>query len=255
MKRLAYFLLIPLFLISCIKDKNSGRDACHDYIKNHDETGIDCGGSCEPCMTCSDGIKNQDEEGIDCGGSCDVCPTCDDGKKNQNETGIDCGGNCIPCASNACSIPLGFGDIVYLPTPDRRDTINNFYGYVTADNEEGPKMHFSFDFFPRGSSWMYCNGFNLDLYSRAILASDIMTTQVFTTGNPDHVPDAAFVSNLCVFTIDMPITDLIIPAGEKIYVTKMGTNQFNIKFCNLPVPKTSDYTFNTKFSANINFTF
>lgn len=44
---------------------------CDDGIKNGDETGIDCGGSCAPCgQTCDNGVKDGDETGIDCGGSC-----------------------------------------------------------------------------------------------------------------------------------------------------------------------------------------
>ena len=46
---------------------------------------------------CSDEIKNQDETGIDCGGSCNACPTCEDEIQNQDETGIDCGGVCGAC--------------------------------------------------------------------------------------------------------------------------------------------------------------
>lgn len=52
---------------------------CEDGVQNGDETGVDCGGSCNPCEippeeSCSDGIQNQDETGIDCGGSCPACP-------------------------------------------------------------------------------------------------------------------------------------------------------------------------------------
>ncbi|MEP6795152.1 MAG: GEVED domain-containing protein [Saprospiraceae bacterium] len=53
-----------------------------------------------PTPTCSDGIQNQGETGIDCGGPCQPCPpgaTCSDGIQNQGETGIDCGGPCQPC--------------------------------------------------------------------------------------------------------------------------------------------------------------
>ena len=48
---------------------------CFDGIQNGGETGIDCGGPCEPCLTpnCFDGIKNQNETGIDCGGPCEPC--------------------------------------------------------------------------------------------------------------------------------------------------------------------------------------
>ncbi len=52
--------------------------------------------------TCDDGMMNGDETGVDCGGSCEPCeteptPTCDDGMMNGDETGIDCGGSCDPC--------------------------------------------------------------------------------------------------------------------------------------------------------------
>ncbi|MDY8134847.1 PKD domain-containing protein [Aquimarina sp. 2201CG5-10] len=49
--------------------------------------------------TCDDGIQNGDETGIDCGGSCEACPTCDDDIQNGDETGIDCGGSCLPCTT------------------------------------------------------------------------------------------------------------------------------------------------------------
>jgi hypothetical protein len=47
--------------------------------------------------TCSNGIQDKTETGVDCGGLCDPCPTCDDSIQNQNETGVDCGGPCEPC--------------------------------------------------------------------------------------------------------------------------------------------------------------
>ncbi|MBT4540070.1 hypothetical protein HOC35_01025 [Candidatus Woesearchaeota archaeon] len=73
--------------------------SCFDNIKNQDELGIDCGGTCNTCETCYDGIQNQNEEGTDCGGICNTCETCFDNIKNQDETGIDCGGVCnIPCS-------------------------------------------------------------------------------------------------------------------------------------------------------------
>ena len=82
---------------------------CTDGIQNGNETGVDCGGSCAPCMTmptCSDGIQNGNETGVDCGGSCAPCmmtPTCSDGVQNGNETGVDCGGSCTPCmATTTC---------------------------------------------------------------------------------------------------------------------------------------------------------
>ena len=48
--------------------------------------------------TCTDGIQNGTETGVDCGGPCDPCPSCTDGIQNGEETGIDCGGpDCDPC--------------------------------------------------------------------------------------------------------------------------------------------------------------
>jgi hypothetical protein len=100
---------------------------CSDGIQNQGETGVDCGGPCEPCCptckipTCFDGIQNQGETDVDCGGPCEPCydgeycrinedclsdycynktcrtPTCSDGIQNQGETGVDCGGPCDPC--------------------------------------------------------------------------------------------------------------------------------------------------------------
>lgn len=46
---------------------------------------------------CFDSLKNGNEDGIDCGGSCVPCPSCNDGIKNQNETDVDCGGVCGEC--------------------------------------------------------------------------------------------------------------------------------------------------------------
>lgn len=82
-------------------------ETCSDGIQNQDETGVDCGGSCGACASCSDGIKNQDETGVDCGGVCGACPvtpTCTDGVKNGDETGVDCGGSCPACKDTSCHL-------------------------------------------------------------------------------------------------------------------------------------------------------
>jgi len=68
--------------------------SCFNGIKDGDETGVDCGGSCGPCPSCFDGTMNNNEKGIDCGGMCPPCPTCFDGAMNGGEIGIDCGGAC-----------------------------------------------------------------------------------------------------------------------------------------------------------------
>lgn len=64
-------------------------------------TCVSCVVNPPPVPTCTDGIKNGNETGVDCGGTCPPCPvlpTCTDGIKNGTETGIDCGGNCKPCS-------------------------------------------------------------------------------------------------------------------------------------------------------------
>jgi hypothetical protein len=48
-------------------------------------------------------VQNGDETGVDCGGSCEACATCDDGVQNGDETGIDCGGSCAPCETGPCT--------------------------------------------------------------------------------------------------------------------------------------------------------
>ena len=58
---------------SCDDDTNNRGASCFNGIQDGDETGVDCGGSCNPCATCDDGIQNGDETGVDCGGSCDPC--------------------------------------------------------------------------------------------------------------------------------------------------------------------------------------
>lgn len=75
-------------------------DSCKNGIADGDETQIDCGGSCEPCVTCSetepcpdaqtcvDGVCHSECEGS----SCD--PTCDDKILNGDESDVDCGGSC-----------------------------------------------------------------------------------------------------------------------------------------------------------------
>ncbi|MEL7378281.1 MAG: cohesin domain-containing protein, partial [Bacteroidota bacterium] len=48
--------------------------------------------------TCDDGIQNGNETGVDCGGDCTPCVSCDNGIQDGGETGVDCGGpDCAPC--------------------------------------------------------------------------------------------------------------------------------------------------------------
>jgi hypothetical protein len=107
-----------LFNEKTLRTMHLSPPACTDGIKDGDETGVDCGGSCNACAqcangltgvdcTCTDGVKDGDETGIDCGGSClgvlcDPSPSdpnnikaaCADGKQEKWEEGVDCGGPC-----------------------------------------------------------------------------------------------------------------------------------------------------------------
>ena len=59
---------------SCSDDNNNSGASCFNGIQDGNETGVDCGGSCQPCATCDDGIQNGQETGIDCGGpDCEEC--------------------------------------------------------------------------------------------------------------------------------------------------------------------------------------
>ena len=114
------------FLFSVSASTVVHKPSCFDGIKNGDETGIDCGGSCKPCASetkqpsCSDGIRNQGETKIDCGGPCPPCK-------------VSCE-NCIPispCTDAACIN----SECVYKPiTP----CCGNFYCEPTESHETCP---------------------------------------------------------------------------------------------------------------------
>jgi len=73
--------------------------ACDDGVKNGNETGIDCGGSCGKCddnVAC--GVAADCKSDVCSGGKC-LTPSCNDGAKNGTDTDIDCGGpSCPRCA-------------------------------------------------------------------------------------------------------------------------------------------------------------
>jgi hypothetical protein len=86
-------------------DGSSGDDAspagCTDGVQNGDESDVDCGGSCDPCvdgMQC--GVADDCASGS-CAGVCQEA-TCEDGIQNRDEADVDCGGvDCLRCAEGA----------------------------------------------------------------------------------------------------------------------------------------------------------
>ncbi len=88
------FILLSLFVVACGGDSDDDTvpETCSDGIQNQDETGIDCGGVCDPCPSCSDGILNQGESGVDCGGP---CPDCFSEKMTAKINGDDFAANLV----------------------------------------------------------------------------------------------------------------------------------------------------------------
>lgn len=87
-------------------------ETCDNDMQDEGETGVDCGGNCDPCPC------QRDEDCLDpddvcedgeCRGPCEngECPpTCTDKEKNGDETDVDCGGSCdANCAiSKKCEV-------------------------------------------------------------------------------------------------------------------------------------------------------
>ena len=61
---------------------------CTDQIRNGEETGIDCGGTCGPCAIGASCGKDTDCDDSFCkGGTCTAFP-CGDGQKGEQETDV-----------------------------------------------------------------------------------------------------------------------------------------------------------------------
>ena len=91
--------------------RDSGTDSgvepqCDNAMKDGDESGIDCGGSCPPCANGENCLSAEDCESSVCERGRCLVPNCTDGVRNGDETGTDCGGDCAlcgggqPCTSN-----------------------------------------------------------------------------------------------------------------------------------------------------------
>jgi hypothetical protein len=71
---------------------------CDDQIRNGDETGIDCGGTCGRCEIGASCKVNADCEDSDCqSGVCTAFP-CFNHVRDGDETDVDCGGDCRTCS-------------------------------------------------------------------------------------------------------------------------------------------------------------
>jgi hypothetical protein len=86
--------------------------------------------SCDTEPTCNDGYLNGDETVIDCGGSCPPCMTCEDGIMNQGELNIDCGGPCQPCMDEFQELHHGINDKLSMLS-----FVNKDYGFVSGDHK------------------------------------------------------------------------------------------------------------------------
>jgi hypothetical protein len=84
--------------------------ACHDGVKDGNESDVDCGGDCAPCATGATCGSAADCESQLCNSATHQCvgSQCEDGLKDSGETDIDCGGGTCPgcgqgqaCAGNS----------------------------------------------------------------------------------------------------------------------------------------------------------
>ncbi|MGE5181863.1 MAG: hypothetical protein ACM31C_07365 [Acidobacteriota bacterium] len=109
--------------LSLTKGVPTACPTCSDGVKNGDETGVDCGGSCAACdvgQSCTTG--SDCASGLCTNGVCEY-PSCTGGVQDGSETGIDCGGPVCPqcppgqgcanasdctsgvCTGNVCQAP------------------------------------------------------------------------------------------------------------------------------------------------------
>lgn len=85
--------------------QSSTQGVNYQFLFQDELDGLQCDTFPTAISTCANGVQDAGETGVDCGGACQPCgtttPTCTDGILNGDETGVDCGGaNCSPCSSN-----------------------------------------------------------------------------------------------------------------------------------------------------------
>lgn len=78
---------------------------CSDGVKSQNESDVDCGGSCPPCINGRTCLRAADcLSGLCMNNICKIPPSCSDGLMDGDESDVDCGGViCPPCANGrAC---------------------------------------------------------------------------------------------------------------------------------------------------------
>jgi hypothetical protein len=156
----------------------------------------------DSAASCTDGVKNQNETGIDCGGTCAACvPTCADSIQNQGEDRVDCGGPCTPCLD-----VNGIWEVYkyMLNSSDKTIQFHNQYpNYTITFTNDGKFTEFN-------SS----GGNTTGNYSLLFPASDndkLRLDNTFNTFVLDSVGDTTFVPHTRVrlYTIFIPSHDTL----------------------------------------------
>jgi hypothetical protein len=88
----------------CASNATCSSSSCTTGLKDGDETGVDCGGSCTTRCAVGQGCNaNADCASNICNTTTRLCVAslCQNGVRDQDETDIDCGGNACP---NSCAV-------------------------------------------------------------------------------------------------------------------------------------------------------
>lgn len=75
--------------------------SCFDRVRNGDESDVDCGGSCGPCVGGSACVQASDCDARACDGGLCRAPSCSDAIRDGFEIDVDCGDGCSPCVDGA----------------------------------------------------------------------------------------------------------------------------------------------------------
>ncbi|GIU69234.1 MAG: hypothetical protein KatS3mg002_0470 [Candidatus Woesearchaeota archaeon] len=77
---------------------------CNNSIKDGDETGLNCGGSCPPCDDGEACNNDSDCKSRSCVEGLCAVDSCNNGNLDNDETAVDCGGSCPPCSDGSTCI-------------------------------------------------------------------------------------------------------------------------------------------------------